>query len=67
MLGVPQEADVRDDGRSDGAQPRDDLSSVIHATHMGAAGGEVAMRVWVARILLNREEQPWHCFIEPPT
>src|SRR5215470_15343049 len=44
VLGVPQEADIRHHGRSDCAQPNNDLSGVIHATHTGVAGGEMAMR-----------------------
>jgi len=67
VLGIPQEADTRHHGRSDCPQPSNDLSSIIHATHVGVAGGEMAMHVWVAGILLNRDEQPRHCLLEPPT
>ena len=66
MLGVPQEAGVRYHDRGDGAQPRDDLSRVVEPAHMRVAGGEIAIRLRVAWILLDREEQLRHCLIEAP-
>ena len=66
MLGVPQEAGVRYHDRSNGAQSRNDLSGVVDPIHMGIAGGEKAMSVRQARILLNCEEQLRHGLIEAP-
>src|SRR5271167_623988 len=34
---------------------------------MGVARGESALRLRVARIVLYREQQFWHCFLEPST
>src|SRR5712671_3424831 len=67
LLDVPQEAGVRYDDRSNGAQPRDDLSGVVESTHMGVAGGEKAIRLRVAWILLDREEEFRYCLIEAPS
>jgi hypothetical protein len=33
---------------------------------MGVAGGETAIRCWKAKIILNREEQFLHGFVEAP-
>ena len=67
MPGVPLVGAVRYHDRSDGAQPRNDLSCVIEPTHMGVAGGESAVRRREARIILDREKQFRHCFSEAPT
>jgi hypothetical protein len=66
VLGVSQEAGVRYHDRGDRAQPLYDFSCVVEPTHMGVAGGEIAMRLRVARILLDRKEQFRHCLIELP-
>ena len=67
MLRVPQGAGVRDRDRGDGAQPRDNLSGIVKPTHMGVASGEIAIRRWVGWILLDREQQFRHRFIEAPS
>ena len=56
VLGVSQEAGVRDHDGANGAQARDDLSRFGEAPHMGIAGGEIAIRHGEAGILLDREE-----------
>jgi len=66
VLGISVVAGVRDHDRGDGLQLRDDLARVIEPTHMGVAGGENAIRCWTARIILNREEQFRHGFVEAP-
>ena len=66
MLDVAQGAGVRDHDRGNRAQPRDDFSRVVKPTHMRVAGGEITIRRWVARILLDREEQFRQRLIEPP-
>ena len=66
MLGVPQVAGVRYHDRGDGAQPRDDLSGVVESTYMDVAGGEKAIRLRVAWILLDREEEFRHGLIKAP-
>ena len=67
MLGLPKVADIRYYDRGNDPQPLDDFACVVESTHMGVAGGQNAMRVRLARILLDREEQRRHCFIEAPT
>jgi hypothetical protein len=37
-------------------QPSDDISCFVEPTHMGKAGGEVAIRLRGARIFLGRED-----------
>jgi hypothetical protein len=67
VLGVPQEAGVRrDHDRRNGALPLDDLTCVVEPAHMGAAGGENAIRLREARIVLDREEQFRHGLVEAP-
>ena len=44
-----------------------DLSCVIKPSHMRVAGGENAIRPWIALILLNREDQVWQCLLEAPS
>ena len=56
VFGVSQEAGVRDHDRADGTQPRDDLSRLGKASHMGIAGGKIAIWHGEAGILLDREE-----------
>ena len=51
-------------GRGDRAQLGDDFSCVVEPTHMGVAGGEMTIRLWVTWILLDREEELRHCLIE---
>jgi hypothetical protein len=53
--------------RGNSAQPRDDLSGVVELTHIGVAGGEKAIRLRVAWILLDREKELRHCPIEAPS
>ena len=67
MFGIPQVAGVRYHDSGNGPQPLDDLSCVVEPTHMGVAGGENAMRMRVAWILLDPEKQIWHRLIEAPS
>src|SRR5215831_7855443 len=67
MLGVPQVAAILHHDRADGAETPDDFARLGDASHMGVAGGEVAIRRREARILLDREEQFRHGLIEPPS
>ena len=64
MLGVAQEAGVRDHDGANGAQARDDLLRLGEPSHMGIAGGEIAIRHGEAGILLDREEWMRRCLIE---
>ena len=66
MLGVSQIAGVRYHDRGNGAQPRADLSRVVESTHLRIAGGDIAIRLWAAWILLDREEQFRHGLIKAP-
>ena len=45
VLGVSQEAGVRDHDRGNGPQPLDDFSGVVEPTQMRVAGGEKAVRL----------------------
>ena len=56
VLGVPQGASVRYHDRSNSPQPLDDLSCVVESTHMRVAGGEIAIWLRAAWILVDREE-----------
>jgi hypothetical protein len=67
VLRVPQVAGVPDHDRGNSPQPCDDLPSVVEPTHMGIAGGEIAIWVRVARILLDRQEKYRHRLIEAPS
>jgi hypothetical protein len=67
MLGVPQVAGIRHHDTADGAEPPDNFLRLGEASHMGIAGGEIAIRRREARILLHREEQFRHGLIEPPS
>src|SRR6516165_10064076 len=67
MLGIPQVAGIRDHDTADGAKSLDDFLRLGEASHMGIAGGEIAVRRREGRILLDRQEQFWHSFIEPPS
>ena len=66
MLGVSQEAGIRYHDRGYRAQILYDFSCVVEPTHMGVASGEIAMRLRVARILLDRKEQFRRGLIELP-
>jgi glyoxylase-like metal-dependent hydrolase (beta-lactamase superfamily II) len=59
---------VMDSGQAElvatGPQPSDDLSCVVEPTRMGVAGGERAIWLRVAWILLDREEQFWDGLVE---
>src|SRR6516165_722632 len=57
---------VRYHDRGNGAEPLDDLSCVVEPIHMSIASGEIAVRLRVAWIPLDREEQFRHCLIEAP-
>src|SRR5208283_6213430 len=46
--------------------PRDDFSGVVEPSHMGVAGGENAIWVRKARIILDGEKEFRHCLIEAP-
>jgi hypothetical protein len=67
VLGVPQMAEIRHHGGGNGTQPRDNLSCIIEPAHMRIAGGENAIWVWSARIVLDREKQFRHCLIKSPS
>src|SRR5438105_11078792 len=58
---------VRYHDRGNGAQPLDGLSGVVKPTHMRVAGGEIAIWLRVAGILLDREEEFRHSLVEPPS
>src|SRR5690242_16407966 len=58
---------VRFHDRGNGPQPLDGLSGVIKPTHMRVAGGEIAIWLQVAGILLDREEEFRHSLVEPPS
>src|SRR5215831_3998962 len=49
-------AGVRYCDRGNGAQPRGYFPCVVEPTHMGIAGGEIAIRLWESGIFLDREE-----------
>ena len=66
VLSVPQVARIWYHDRGNGVQPLDDRSCVVEPAHMRVAGGENTVRVGVARIILNREEQLRHGLIEAP-
>jgi hypothetical protein len=66
MLGVAPVASVRYYHRSEGPKPFDYRSCVVEPTHMRIAGGETAIRVWVAWILLEREKQSQHRVVKAP-
>src|SRR5712691_3147033 len=71
VLSVPQDAGVPYHGGyhggRNGPKPLDDLSCVVEPAHMRVAGGENAIRLWEAWILLDREEQFWYRLIIAPT
>src|SRR5262249_31149986 len=48
---------VRHDYRIDPKQSRDDFSCVLEPSHVGVAGGEVAVSIWGAWIPLDREKE----------
>jgi hypothetical protein len=58
MLGVARWGNARYHERSNGAQLRDHLSRLVKPTHVGVAGGEIAIWGGEARIVLGREKQP---------
>ena len=58
---------VRYHRRGDGPQPCDDVLRVVQPIHMSIAGGEKTIRLREARIILDREQQLRHCFVEAPT
>jgi len=66
VLGVPQEAGVRYHDRRNCAQPLDDFSGAVEPSHMGVAGGEIAIGPRKVRTLLDREEQLGHGLVEAP-
>src|SRR5689334_11484943 len=57
-------AGVRYHDGGNGLQARDDLSCIVEPTHMRVAGGEKAVWLRAAWILLDREEQLRHGLIE---
>ena len=61
---MPQVAGVWHHDRGDGTHSLDDFSGIVEPTHMGVAGGELAIRLPEAWIFLDREEQFRRCFIE---
>jgi|HubBroStandDraft_6_1064221.scaffolds.fasta_scaffold33304_5 hypothetical protein len=67
MLGVPQVAGIRYHDTADGAKPPGDFLCLGEASHMGIAGGEIAVRRREARIVLDRQEQFRHGLLEPPS
>jgi hypothetical protein len=67
MLGVPQVAGIRYHDTADGAKPPGDFLCLGEASHMGIAGGEIAVRRREPRIVLDRQEQFRHGLLEPPS
>jgi len=66
VLALPQIPGIRYHDTGNGPQALDDLAGVFEPTHMRITGGEIAMRLWEARIVLDREEECRHCLIEAP-
>jgi hypothetical protein len=66
VLGIAQVAGVRNHDTGNGAQALDDLPRLVEPADMRVAGGENPIRVRMARILLDREEQFRNRLIEAP-
>ena len=66
MLGISERQRARDDDRSDGTQPGDDLSRVVEPSHMGIAAGKRAVWWRVRRTFVDRHEQLGHRGVELP-
>src|SRR6266436_1579706 len=66
VLGLTQFGSARHNDRGNRTQPRDNLSRLIEPPHMSITGGKIAVCVWEAWVVLDREQQLRGRQIEPP-
>ena len=65
IIGVAVGGGAPDYNRGHGTQPCGHLSRFVEPTHMGVAGGEIAMCLGEARIVPRRYEQHRQRFVKP--
>jgi hypothetical protein len=54
VLGLTEIAGTWYHRRGDGPEPCDYISCVVQLTHMSVAGGQKSIRLWEARVSLDR-------------
>src|SRR5262249_40093395 len=64
VRGAPQRTGGREHQRRDDTQARNDFPRFRTPSHMGIAGGEIAVGVGVAGIILYRKKQVWSRLVE---